>query len=99
VVQKNALEGFMSLPQSDDGLPVSWQQHAACRKTDSDVFFPTSFNRSTLAAARRYCQVCPVIDTCLEYAITIGAGEGIWGGATPAQRSLAKLNTRLALIR
>ncbi len=89
----------MSLPHFDDGLPASWQDHASCRKADSSVFFPTNFNYSALAAARRYCQVCPVTDACLEYAIIIGAGEGIWGGATPAQRSLAKLNTRLALIR
>jgi WhiB family redox-sensing transcriptional regulator len=89
----------MGFPQPDDGLPVSWQQHAACRNTDSDLFFPASFNRSTLAVARRYCDVCPVTDTCLEYAITSGTGEGIWGGAAPAHRSLAKLNTRLALIR
>ncbi len=89
----------MRLPQYDDGLPGSWQQHASCRKTESDLFFPTRFNRATLAAARRYCETCEVADECVELALDTGADEGIWGGTTPAQRSLTKLNARLVLVR
>jgi WhiB family redox-sensing transcriptional regulator len=83
----------MGFPQPGDGLPVSWQEHASCRNTESNLFFPPSYNRSALAVPRRYCQVCPVADACLEYAITSGTDEGIWGGATPTQRTRAKLNT------
>ena len=88
----------MRLPQLDDGLPVSWQQHATCRSTDPNLFFPTNYSRYTLAAARRYCQVCPVTDACLVYAITSGSDQGIWGGTTPAQRSLTMLNARPVLV-
>jgi WhiB family redox-sensing transcriptional regulator len=88
----------MRLPQLDDGLPVSWQQHATCRSTDPNLFFPTKYNPSNLAAARRYCQVCEVAGACLVYAIATGTQEGIWGGTKPSERSLAKLNARLALI-
>jgi WhiB family redox-sensing transcriptional regulator len=91
--------GTMTAPQPVDHFPVSWQLHAACLNTDSDVFFPTSYNPFTLAAARRYCQVCVVADACLDYGTAIGAGEGIWGGVAPTQRRLAQVKARLASIR
>ncbi len=79
----------MGLPHSDDGPLDSWQEHAACRNTRSDVFFPISDNPSSLAAALRYCNLCAVADACLEYAITTGSNEGIWGGAAPIHRRRA----------
>lgn len=73
-------------PQPGDRLPVPWQQHAACRNSHSDLFFPTSHNQHTLAVARQYCRACPVAEACLEYAITTHAWEGIWGGTPPTDR-------------
>ena len=91
--------GSMTSCQPAVGFSVSWQRHAACLDTESDVFFPISYNQFTLAAARRYCQVCEVADACLAYGTAIGAGEGIWGGVAPAERRLARVKVRLASIR
>ena len=93
------LEGTVTSPQPVDNLPVSWHRHAACFNTESEVFFPASYNQFTLAAARRYCQVCLVADVCLAYATAIGAGEGIWGGVAPTERRLAQVKARLASSR
>jgi WhiB family redox-sensing transcriptional regulator len=74
---------------ADDG---TWGQRAACRTEDPDIFFPVSYTESIqsvarrLARARGICGRCPVIDECLDYAITTDQPEGIWAGTTPKQR-------------
>ncbi|NUR89837.1 MAG: WhiB family transcriptional regulator, partial [Nonomuraea sp.] len=42
------------------------------------------------AQARRICRACPVRHACLEWAVRTGEPDGVWGGATPAERRLMR---------
>ncbi len=68
---------------------MGWQQRAACRDADPDLFFPTSDdftaveNARQLVEAAKVCHYCPVRRDCLTYAIESGQDFGIWVGHTP----------------
>jgi WhiB family transcriptional regulator, redox-sensing transcriptional regulator len=70
--------------------PLSpWQQLAACRTSELDLFFPISAKgRSALDAARAktICAGCPVRSPCLDYAQATHQVYGIWGGLTEEER-------------
>ncbi|MGW7196611.1 WhiB family transcriptional regulator [Streptomyces chryseus] len=77
---------------SMDSLPTNvypWHDDAACA-TNPEPFFKD--HGGSAAAARRYCQECPVRIECLNQAMTTESGigfgmrAGIWGGLTPAER-------------
>ncbi|TWE24245.1 WhiB family transcriptional regulator [Prauserella muralis] len=67
---------------------LAWHEHAACRDTDPDAFFPERDPdiRANIATARRICQHCPVRRDCLDYALAHPDVEGIWGGLTTRER-------------
>ena len=77
----------MSAQRVDD-----WQLKAACRGPHSEVFFPPeSFERKAdkvvrEAQAKEICRTCPVRTPCLDYALSIREGNGIWGGLNEAER-------------
>lgn len=61
-----------------------WRRRAACAGHPQWVWFPTVWDRETVAAAKRVCETCPVREECL----TAGMNEpdGIWGGLLPRER-------------
>ncbi len=61
-----------------------WTAQAACRGTDTEIFYPA--NADEEAEALSICATCPVRAQCLDYAIRNRETYGIWGGATPEQR-------------
>ncbi|HEC11258.1 MAG TPA: WhiB family transcriptional regulator [Acidimicrobiales bacterium] len=61
-----------------------WQIQAACRGLDAQIFYPVSEDDTDRAKA--VCAACPVQATCLEYALAVREKEGVWGGATEAER-------------
>jgi WhiB family transcriptional regulator, redox-sensing transcriptional regulator len=67
-----------------DRAPDSWQDDAACRGSDTSVFFPAS--EADAGAAQAICATCPVAEACLEYAIATRQPDGVWGGLTPSER-------------
>ncbi|MFI6299263.1 WhiB family transcriptional regulator [Nonomuraea sp. NPDC050790] len=69
--------------------PLSWTVLGACLDGDPDLFFPLSWEREP-DAARRICQTCPVRRPCLAWAVETGEPDGMWGGATPAERRLLR---------
>lgn len=72
----------------------AWQVRAACRGPQAVVFFPPSTTErkdekiEREARARAICNECPVLDPCLDFAVTIREPHGIWGGRTEAERRL-----------
>ena len=57
-----------------------------------------AFVRSCEREAKAVCQTCPVIQKCLDYALSAQEAEGVWGGTTFKERELliaAKKQTRL----
>ena len=71
------------------GHRPGWQDHAACRDADPDLFFPDGAMRSARAqvkAAKLICRGCPVRTICLRWALASGQEHGIWGGLTEDER-------------
>ena len=60
-----------------------WRDRAACSEVETDVFFDKGLRAQALAL----CQVCPVNNCCLDYALKHEPEFGVYGGFTAAQRS------------
>lgn len=72
--------------------PTDWQEHAACRFEDINLFFPLEGDDGQDVAlryslAKGICAFCPVRQPCLDYALTLDERFGVWGGLTPHQRA------------
>jgi WhiB family transcriptional regulator, redox-sensing transcriptional regulator len=66
-----------------------WRDVAACRHHDPELFFPEGTAGPALEQAdqaRQVCQSCPVRTPCLDFAVRLGLGFGIWGGSTGEER-------------
>jgi hypothetical protein len=60
---------------------------AACAGMDREVFYSVYAVDRRIAQAA--CEVCPVRQQCLDFAIEHRDDQGIWGGATAADRERA----------
>ncbi len=63
---------------------TSWRRQAACRDTDTDVFFPLTDEEA--GPAKAVCATCPVAAECLEFALASRQHDGVWGGLTETER-------------
>ncbi len=62
----------------------AWSHRAACLDADPAVFFPEAGDTGT--NAKTICARCPVIEPCLDYALTNRQHHGVWGGLSEHQR-------------
>jgi WhiB family redox-sensing transcriptional regulator len=68
-----------------DLLPAGgWQNDAACKDADAEMFF--SNDEADREAALALCSACPVRMECLEHAIATRESYGIWGGTDEHER-------------
>lgn len=71
--------------------PSDWQDDAACKGMDTDIFFDV--HKTATERAIEICLVCPVIEQCLSYAMRTEKGAhavyryGIFGGLPPEERA------------
>lgn len=70
-----------------------WQYDAACQGLDSAHFFSPDAERgarrrSREAGAKAVCATCPVVQQCLEHALSAREPYGVWGGLTEHERSM-----------
>lgn len=70
---------------------VDWGR-GLCKQHDPDLWF----NDDTVEAAVIICQTgglrglpCPIKDECLQFALSTGQKNGVWGGLTEDQRKVA----------
>ena len=63
---------------------TAWMAHGNCRSYAPSVFFPS--DGVGVDRARKICASCPVIETCLEYALENHIDHGVWGGASERER-------------
>jgi WhiB family transcriptional regulator, redox-sensing transcriptional regulator len=61
-----------------------WNQQAACRGLDPEIFYPVSEEEAEHAKA--VCGQCAVQQACLEHALGSRERDGVWGGATEKER-------------
>ncbi len=85
-----------------------WQERAACRDVDLEVFFPNlepgrkigDQVSAKVARAKAFCGDCPVSSQCLGMALAAEGDSsesrryGIFGGLTPAERAALRPNLR-----
>lgn len=63
---------------------LQWMDDALCREIDAELFFPEP--NKVPHDAKKACRLCRVRNPCLEYALSQGHLDGVWGGTTPQER-------------
>ena len=70
---------------------VGWQDRAACKGRDNDLFF----NYLLQPLALEICEGCGVRQVCLQWRMdTLEPWEkdhGVWGGTTPKERAVLRI--------
>src|SRR3954447_7727565 len=72
---------------------MDWRNRAACLDKDPELFFPVGNTGPALLQieeAKSVCRRCPVIDTCLQWALESGQDAGVWGGMSEDERRALK---------
>lgn len=59
------------------------------------VFFPV--DGAGVDRARAICATCPVVNDCLEYALSEHIDHGVWGGCSERERRRIAKRRRIAL--
>lgn len=83
------------MPKAHFGyISLHWQEEALCAGSDTEAFYHDAWEKreDELQYLKRMCRNCPVIDSCLEYALETNEVYGIWGGMTPNERRLLRRN-------
>ena len=73
----------------DPDPDLSWRQHASCRDTSPELFFPigtTGQAVDQIEAAKVVCMGCPVRISCLEFALRSNQDSGVWGATSEEER-------------
>ena len=70
---------------------MSWEAHAACQGDVAMLFFAPDGERGPERelreeAAKAFCAACPVRRQCLEFGLSAGIRDGIWGGVSAEER-------------
>ncbi len=63
---------------------TDWMEDGICRNLNPDTFFPS--DGVGVEVAKRICATCPVVNTCLEFALENRIDHGVWGGTSERQR-------------
>jgi WhiB family redox-sensing transcriptional regulator len=74
-------------------------EQSACKGVDPEIFFDVAHKtmHATREKALGYCNVCPVIQDCLNHAIQNNIHVGIWGGMSNKQRRIYKTENNIKL--
>jgi WhiB family transcriptional regulator, redox-sensing transcriptional regulator len=80
---------------SDETAADAWMAQGNCTNTPPTVFFP--HDGVGVDHARKVCVGCPVLDTCLEYALVNRIDHGVWGGTSERERKRILYQRRHAL--
>lgn len=79
---------------------TAWQHAGACVGVDPELFFPIGNTGPAVlqaAEAKEVCRRCPVVETCLRWALSTNQEAGVWGGLDEDERrSLKRRNARAA---
>jgi WhiB family redox-sensing transcriptional regulator len=89
-----ALPGLRERPADHAYYPLDgWLALAACRGTDTDVFYPEGRGRALRVKeelAKQICAKCPVNRECRLAAREMPERYGIWGGLTEGERGWSR---------
>lgn len=68
-------------------LPGKWADDALCKEADPDLFHAEKGQGGRIAAGKRVCGACPVVDQCLEWALENREPHGLFGGVYWPERN------------
>lgn len=81
-------------------MTTDWRHKSACLDQDPELFFPVGETGPSVIQAEKakaVCRRCPVLKECLQWALTQGEHDGVWGGLDEHQlRSIRRRAARLA---
>ena len=72
---------------------MDWRHRALCRDEDPELFFPIGTTGHALVQmeqAKAVCRRCPVVESCLDWALRSGQDSGVWGGLSEDERRALK---------
>jgi WhiB family redox-sensing transcriptional regulator len=72
-----------------DPRESAWIERARCIGEDPELFFPVGSSLPAMEQAERakaVCRECPVIETCLAWALDTCQDAGVWGGLDEEER-------------
>jgi WhiB family redox-sensing transcriptional regulator len=78
---------------------TNWRNRAACRTEDPDLFFPVGATGPAIVQTREakaVCRRCPVMETCLQWALDTNQDTGVWGGLSEDERRSLRRRERRA---
>jgi WhiB family redox-sensing transcriptional regulator len=77
---------------------IRGERQAACLDEDPELFFPVGHSGPAIqqiARAKAVCHRCPLISSCLTWALQTGQDAGVWGGMSEDERrALKRRNAR-----
>ena len=65
-------------------IDLNWRQRGACKDADPEIFFDES--KRGVKKAQAVCRRCPVLGTCLTWALEAGLPFGTAGGLSAGER-------------
>ncbi|MCH7669371.1 MAG: WhiB family transcriptional regulator [Acidobacteria bacterium] len=68
---------------------TDWRELAACRDSDTDIFFPVGTTGPAVGQierAKAICESCSVEAACLQYALEANQEAGVWGAYAEDER-------------
>jgi WhiB family transcriptional regulator, redox-sensing transcriptional regulator len=69
-------------------IPGDWAEQALCTQTDPEAFYPNQGQSPQRAKA--ICTLCPVENSCLEFALRNNENFGVWGGCSEREREVLR---------
>ncbi|MFC8273822.1 WhiB family transcriptional regulator [Streptomyces sp. NPDC057271] len=80
-------------PSADLPVDINWRARSVCKDEDPELFFPIGNTGPALLQieeAKAVCRRCPVMETCLQWALGSGEESGVWGGLSEDERRAMK---------
>lgn len=74
------------MAEKDEPSNTNWRAYALCQVLDPELFDDTSKNTPNIELAKRACASCVVTKQCLDYALSSGQTNLVFGGKTSRER-------------
>jgi WhiB family redox-sensing transcriptional regulator len=95
-------DGDRTFDEIEEYTAMDWRHRALCRDEDPELFFPIGTTGPAVVQieqAKAVCRRCPVMQSCLEWALSSGQDSGVWGGLSEDERRALKRRTARTRVR
>ncbi|WP_456071375.1 WhiB family transcriptional regulator [Goekera deserti] len=93
---------YDTVDDTEEYTAMDWRHRALCRDEDPELFFPIGTTGPAVVQieqAKAVCRRCPVVQSCLDWALTSGQDSGVWGGLSEDERRALKRRTARTRVR